>query len=370
MQGAPTEAVLTAQSLGQQPCGREPVRGNEHAHRGGSAPPRSRPPRRAQAVTVIVSPAICAAKYSRNSTTNVAARSPELRTAAQRPTSRGSSAPAPRGRAAGRSADTRRGSSRRASRAPRAGARGRKPSSACRREAAERPQRLAADMLVDGLHRLPGAIGLLLRAVRDQVERAERADEPAPEVGPEIGVLDDACRDERMRDLEQHRRPAAEERGQRGVADSPDRALGREVPVPAREPVGVRAPCGCSRSTSPHAHTVPFSASLGEMQGAQLKTTGARLDRVGDHACRPRRLGDRRRRLRMELGHAGGRGLDRRDPPRARARRELDRHRGPVRLRPLGGGRRPGDRTASTSGRSSSPRADSPRGPAARRSTT
>ena len=155
-----------------------------------------------------------------------------------------------------------------------------------RREAAQPAQRLAADMLVDGLHRLPGAIGLLLRAVRDQVERAERADQPAPEVVPEIGVLDDARRDERMRDLKQHRRPAAEERGQRRVADSPDRALGREVPVAASEPVGVRAPCGCSRSTSPHAHTVPFSASLGEMQGAQLRTTelgstGLEITRVG-----------------------------------------------------------------------------------------
>jgi hypothetical protein len=54
-------------------------------------------------------------------------------------------------------------------------------------------------------------------------------------------VLDDARRDERMRDLEQHRGPASEERRQRSVADPPDRALRREVPVPAREPVGVRA---------------------------------------------------------------------------------------------------------------------------------
>ena len=50
----------------------------------------------------------------------------------------------------------------------------------------------------------------------------------------------------------------AEERRQRGVADSPDRALGREVPVPAREPVGVRASCACSRATPRHAHTMPF----------------------------------------------------------------------------------------------------------------
>ena len=114
---------------------------------------------------------------------------------------------------------------------------------------------------MDGLHRLPGAIGLLLGAVCDQVERAKRADEPAPEVAPEIGVLDDARRDEWMRDLEQQRRPASEERRQRSVADSPDRALGREVPVPAREPVGVRVPRGCSRSTPPHAHTMPESSS-------------------------------------------------------------------------------------------------------------
>ena len=94
------------------------------------------------------------------------------------------------------------------------------------REPAQPVQRLTADVLVDSLHRLPGAIGLLLRAVRDQVERAQGADQTAPEVAPEIGMLDDAGRDKRMRDLEQHGKGASEEWRQRGVADAPDRGSG------------------------------------------------------------------------------------------------------------------------------------------------
>ena len=82
---------------------------------------------------------------------------------------------------------------------------------------------------------------------------------------------------------------------------------------------------------------------------------------------RLRRLGDRRRRVRLGLGRPGRRRVDRRDPPRARARRQLDRHRRAVRLRPLRGGRRPRARRASTSGRSSSPRAASPKARTGRR---
>ena len=127
------------------------------------------------------------------------------------------------------------------------------------REAAELVLGLAADVLVHGLDRLTGAIGLVLRSVRDQVERAERANEPAPEVAAEVGVLDDARRDERMRDLEEHGRAAPQEGRQRGVADAPDRALGREVAVPAREPFGVLPRGGCSRA-APHPYTVPESS--------------------------------------------------------------------------------------------------------------
>ena len=68
----------------------------------------------------------------------------------------------------------------------------------------------------------------------------------------------------------------------------------------------------------------------------ELGTTGLEIT-----PRRLRRLGDRRRRLRLGLGRAGRRRFDRGDPPRARARRQLDRHGCPVRVRPLRGGRRP-----------------------------
>jgi hypothetical protein len=68
---------------------------------------------------------------------------------------------------------------------------------------------------VDGLHCFAGALGLSLCSVGDQVEGPERAGEPAPEVASVVGVVDDASGDERMRDLEEHRRPTAQERGKR-----------------------------------------------------------------------------------------------------------------------------------------------------------
>ena len=71
------------------------------------------------------------------------------------------------------------------------------------------------DAGVDRLHDLSRALGLFLRSVGDQVESPERAGEPAPEVASVVGVVDDARRDERMRDLEEHRGPTPQERGKR-----------------------------------------------------------------------------------------------------------------------------------------------------------
>jgi hypothetical protein len=71
------------------------------------------------------------------------------------------------------------------------------------------------DASVDRLHCFSCELGLFLRSVRDQVESPESAGEPAPEVASVVGVVDDASGDERMRDLEEHRGPTAQERGKR-----------------------------------------------------------------------------------------------------------------------------------------------------------
>ena len=72
-----------------------------------------------------------------------------------------------------------------------------------------------------------------------------------------------------------------------------------------------------------------------------LPTRRARNERPRDHDRRLRRLGRRRRRLGLRLGPAGRRRVGRRDPPRGGEGRQLDRHRGRLRLRPLRGGRGP-----------------------------
>ncbi|HZO34125.1 MAG TPA: hypothetical protein VFB17_03510 [Gaiellaceae bacterium] len=97
-------------------------------------------------------------------------------------------------------------------------------------------------MAVDGLHDRAGTLGLRPRPERDQVERAQGAAEPPPQVVAVVGMLGDSDRDERMRDLQQHGGAAAEERRHGRVADAADHALGREVPVAAREPLRVRPP--------------------------------------------------------------------------------------------------------------------------------
>ena len=77
------------------------------------------------------------------------------------------------------------------------------------------------------------------------------------------------------------------------------------------------------------------------------KDTGhadAQARRLGPppHPARLRELGRWRRRLGVRLGTAGRRRVRRRHPARARPRRELDRHGGGVRPRPLRGGGRAG----------------------------
>jgi hypothetical protein len=68
---------------------------------------------------------------------------------------------------------------------------------------------------VDGAYCLGCALGLRSRAERDQVERLERTPEPAPQIAVVVGVLNDAGRDERVGDLEEDGRAAAQERCER-----------------------------------------------------------------------------------------------------------------------------------------------------------
>jgi hypothetical protein len=92
-----------------------------------------------------------------------------------------------------------------------------------------------------------------------------------PEIGPVVGVLDDPGRDERMRDLQQHRRATAEERRERRVPDPPDHTLGRKVAIAARKPLGVRALtlAGIMRSVIGHTGRLP------EVPGSSLERGAA-----------------------------------------------------------------------------------------------
>jgi hypothetical protein len=51
----------------------------------------------------------------------------------------------------------------------------------------------------------------------------------------------DAGGDERMRDLQEHGHSTAQERRDTRIADVADHAAGREVPISARQPLGVAA---------------------------------------------------------------------------------------------------------------------------------
>ena len=103
-----------------------------------------------------------------------------------------------------------------------------------RREGPELRRRPAAHPRMRGPHGCSDRVGLGLAPVGNQVERPERAQQPAPEVAPIVGVLRDAGGNQRMRDLQQHGSAPAEERRDRGVAHHPDDALRREVAVAAR----------------------------------------------------------------------------------------------------------------------------------------
>ena len=70
-----------------------------------------------------------------------------------------------------------------------------------------------------------------------------------------------------------------------------------------------------------------------------LAEASPRPHRHAHHARRARRLGHRRRRLGRRLGEPGRQAVDRRDPPRGRARRQLDRHRRHLWSRPFRGDR-------------------------------
>ena len=93
-----------------------------------------------------------------------------------------------------------------------------------------------------------------------------------------------------------------------------------------------------------------------DMQQTTLATSRAGPDRPGDHPCRVRRVGDRGRRLGVRLGRAGRRRVRRRDRAGAGARGQLDRHRGGLRPRALGGRSCAARSRASTSARTCSPR--------------
>jgi hypothetical protein len=73
--------------------------------------------------------------------------------------------------------------------------------------------------------------GLRFGAERHQIERPQRAHEPAPKVAVIAGMLGDTRGDERVRNLEQDRRTAAQQRRHRGVAQAPDQAVGSEIAV-------------------------------------------------------------------------------------------------------------------------------------------
>jgi hypothetical protein len=94
---------------------------------------------------------------------------------------------------------------------------------------------------VDGPAFRAGAVCFRLRAVGHEVERAQRAQEPPPEIPVVVRVLDHPDGDERMRQLQQHGGTAAEERHQRRVAHAANDAPGREVAVRARQAFSVRA---------------------------------------------------------------------------------------------------------------------------------
>ena len=105
-----------------------------------------------------------------------------------------------------------------------------------------------------------------------------------------------------------------------------------------------RAPGACC-CWSPHRSPQRLPSWPGSWQAPA--GGGARKNRPGDLAHRFRRLGAGGSNYDWSWGEQDDERVDRGDPPRARARRQLDRHRSAVRLRPLGG-RSSAERSART----------------------
>ena len=108
----------------------------------------------------------------------------------------------------------------------------------------ERPELLlrpAADAGVQCPHPRASLFRLLPGAEGDQVQRAQRADEAAPEVLVIAGVLDHATGDQWVRDLEQHGGATAQERRHRRVPQPPHNAVRAEVAISRPQTLEVRA---------------------------------------------------------------------------------------------------------------------------------
>ena len=84
-----------------------------------------------------------------------------------------------------------------------------------RPEGAESRRCHSSDVRVNRLHDLACVVGLGPGAERDWVEGPERSEEPLPEVVGGGGVVGNAGSDQRMSQLQEDCRPAAEERGHR-----------------------------------------------------------------------------------------------------------------------------------------------------------
>ena len=84
-----------------------------------------------------------------------------------------------------------------------------------RRETAELDLRRPRDPRMHGAHELARPLRLGLRAEGHQIERAQRADQPSPQVSAIVRVLHDSRRNKGMCHLQQHRGPTAEKRGHR-----------------------------------------------------------------------------------------------------------------------------------------------------------
>jgi len=75
-----------------------------------------------------------------------------------------------------------------------------------------------------------------------------------PKIAPVVGVLHDSGRDQRMSHLKEDCGAAAEQGDDRRVADSADHAVGHEIPVPTRHPLGMSAGLSDGPLSRPQTH--------------------------------------------------------------------------------------------------------------------